>query len=161
MIEYQIQPNTRRCVVTGRELQPGEKYYTVLREEGEHWVRQDYSAEGWTGPPQGAFGFWTGRVPPPEPNQRPRFDDDTLLDCFSRLQGESEPRKVAFRYVVGLLLLRRKRLKFEQTIFAEGHERLCLRCARSGNSYQVIDPRLSDDELGKVQEDVFQALGWQ
>jgi hypothetical protein len=161
MTEYQIQPNTRRCTATGRELRPGEKYYTVLREDGDHWVRQDYSAEAWPGPPAGAFSFWSGRVPAPESSQRPRFDDDTLLDCFNRLEGDLEPRKLSFRYVVALLLLRRKRFKFERTSFAEGCERLCLRCMRTGNQYQVIDPRLSESELGKVQEDVFQALGWQ
>jgi hypothetical protein len=29
-MEYQIQPNTRRCAVTGRELQPGERYFAAL-----------------------------------------------------------------------------------------------------------------------------------
>jgi hypothetical protein len=160
MTEYQIQPNTRRCAVSGRELQPGEKYYAVLVEEGERWLRRDYSAEVWQGPPAEAIGFWCGRVPPPDAAQKPRFDDDMLLDCFTRLEGETEPRKISFRYVIALLLMRRRRFKFERTIREHGHDKLCLRCAKTGAEHQVIDPALSDVELEKVQGDVFQVLGW-
>ena len=160
MVEYQIQPNTRRCAQSGRELQAGERYFAVLVEEGECLVRRDYSAEVWQGAPANAFSFWTGRVPPAESAARPRFDDDMLLDCFTRLEGQDDPRKVSFRYVVALLLLRRKRLKVERTDREVGQSVLCLRCSRSGATHQVVDPGLSEDALEKVQEDVFQVLGW-
>ena len=92
MTEYQIQPNTRRCAITGRELRPGERYFTALSETAGQFVRQDYSAEAWTGPPAGVFSFWSGRVPDENDVARPRFDDDLLLECFERLEGQSEPR---------------------------------------------------------------------
>jgi len=160
MTEYQIQPNTRQCAVSGRSLQPGEKYYAVLVEEGERWLRRDYSAESWQGPPADAIGFWCGRVPPADAAQKPRFDDDMLLDCFTGLGGEPEPRKISFRYVIALLLMRRRRFKFERTLREDGYDKLCLRCAKTSAEHQVIDPALSDTELEKVQGDVFQVLGW-
>ncbi len=160
MTEYQIQPHTRRCARSGRELQPGEKYFAVLVEEGDRFVRQDYSSEGWQGPPAGAFSFWAGRVPAKEESQRLRFDDEMVLDCFHRLEGQEDPRKISFRYVVALLLLRRKRLKVDSAPGPAGQDKLCLRCARTGTQYQVVDPRLNAEELEKVQEDVFQVLGW-
>ncbi len=61
MTDYQIQPNTRRCVATGRELPPGTKFYSVLLEQDGKLVRQDFSSEAWQGPPPGAFSFWAGR----------------------------------------------------------------------------------------------------
>ena len=80
MVEYQIQPNTRRCAVTGRELRPGDRYFTALLEEGETFVRQDFSAEGWQGPPSAAFSFWTGRVPTAtEPAKPPEIKVGLLL----------------------------------------------------------------------------------
>ena len=160
MLDYQIQPNTRRCAQSGRELVAGERYFAVLFEQEERLVRQDYSAEAWRGPPARAFSFWTGRVPPADSASRPRFDDDMLMDCFARLEGDTEPRKVSFRYVVALLLLRRRRLKLEQTLRETGATVLSLRCPRSGAAHRVVDPGLSEDELEKVQEDVFQVLGW-
>src|SRR6185369_15047204 len=102
MTDYQIQPNTRRCVVTGRDLRPGEKFYTALLEDGAQFVRNDYSLEAWQGPPAGAFSFWSGKVPDSEEPRKPRFDDDLLVDCFGRLEGASDPSKVSFRYVIAL-----------------------------------------------------------
>ena len=91
MTEYQIQANTRRCAMTGRELQPGERFYSVLFDQSGQFLRQDYSREAWPGTPEGAFSFWTGTVPPLDGPRRPRFDDDLLLDCFHRLEGQTEP----------------------------------------------------------------------
>jgi hypothetical protein len=158
--EYQIQPITRRCAVTGRELRPGERYYTALLDEGDHFLRQDFCSEAWQGPPPGAFSFWTGQVPPPQDAQRPRFDDDLLFDCFQRLEDQTDPSRVNFRYVVALLLMRRKRLKFEQTVVDGNQEKLSLRCPRTGSQYLVVNPLLSEQEMAQVQEEVFRVLGW-
>lgn len=160
MTHYEIQPPTRRCAVTGRELKEGERFYAVLREEGDHFVRQDFSPEAWQGPPPGTFGFWCGKVPPAEDKRKPRFDDDLLEECFHRLEGQTDPGRVNFRYVVALLLVRRKRMKFEQTAHEEGVEKMLLRCARTGETHWVVNPRLTEEEMTQVQDEVFRVLGW-
>jgi hypothetical protein len=161
MTEYQIQANTRRCAASGRELRPGEKFYSVLLEEGAGFVRKDYGSEAWQGPPPGAFSFWAGRVPTDEAARRPRIDEELLVDCFQRLEGQTEPGRLSFRYIVALLLLRRKRFKFEETRQASGQELLYLRCTRTRAQYQVVNPRLTTEEMGLVQEEVFKVLGWE
>lgn len=161
MMDYQIQANSRRCTITGRELQPGEKFYSVLLDEAGKFIRRDYSGEAWTGPPEGTFSFWTGRVPTPAEGRRLRIDDDLLLDCFQRLEGQTQPDRLNFRYVVALLLMRRKRFKFEEARVEGGQETLTLRCTRTKVLYQVVNPRLSEEEMTAVQEEVFQVLGWE
>ena len=161
MLDYQIQPNTRRCWATGRDLRPGERYFSVLLDEDGKFVRRDYSAEAWQGPPPGAFSFWVGRIPTGEAKKRPPIDDDLLLDCFQRLEGQAEPDKVNFRYVVALLLMRRRRLKFEEVRTAGGEETLCLRCARTRTRYEVVNPRLTEGQMAAVQEEVLKVLGWE
>jgi hypothetical protein len=161
MIDYQIQPSTRRCSVTGRELRPGERYYSVLLEEGGQFVRKDYSIEAWTGAPAEAFSFWMGRLPTPQGRRRPAIDDEMLMDCFQRLEGQPEPGRVRFRYVVALLLMRRRRLKFDESRREDGREVLILRCARTGARHPVVNPGLAEEELATVQDDVFGALGWE
>jgi hypothetical protein len=161
MTDYQIQPNTRRCAASGRELQPGEKYFSVLLDEGGKFTRQDFATEAWHGPPANAFSFWTGRVPASEGGRRLRIDDDLLLDCFARLDGQTEPGQVNFRYIVALLLMRRKRLKFEEARVENGQEILHLRCARTGKVHLVINPRLTEEEMVAVQDEVFKVLGWE
>src|SRR5947209_2526854 len=132
MTDYQIQPNTRRCAATDRELRPGEKVFSVLLDEGGKLVRKDLSAEAWRGTPAAAFSFWAGRVAAPDTKKRPPVDDEMLLDCFRRLEDQTEASRVRFRYVVALLLMRRKRLRFEEAKKEEGQELLCLRCTRTG-----------------------------
>jgi hypothetical protein len=161
MVDYQIQPSTRRCLITGRELQPGERCYSVLVDEGGRLVRKDYSPEAWQGPPPGAFSFWAGHVPAPQGKRRLPIDDDLLLDCFERLEGQIEPSKINFRYVLALLLMRRRRFQFEEARSEGGHEVLVLRCGRTGARYQVANPGLNDKEMAAVQADVFAALGWE
>jgi hypothetical protein len=158
--DYQIQANTRICAETGRPLEVGEKYYTALLEEGDRFIRKDFSLEAWQGPPPGAFSFWTGRIPKPEDNQKPRFDDDLLEECFYRLEGQTDPSRVNFRYVVALLLIRRRRLKLEQTVVENGEEKTTVRCSRTGEKYQVTNPRLTEEGMAQVQEEVFKVLGW-
>ena len=36
----------------------------------------------------------------------------------------------------------------------------CLRCVRTGTKYLVDNPRLSEDAMAQVQEEVFKVLGW-
>jgi hypothetical protein len=88
-------------------------------------------------------------------------DDELLLDCFGRLEGQTDPGRVKFRYVVGLLLMRRRRLRLEGTAREDGVEVLQLRCSRTGTRYRMVDPALTDEETSAVQDEVFQALGWE
>src|SRR4051812_1656571 len=123
-MDYQIEPNSRRCAITGRELQPGERFYSVLLEEDRQLVRKDYSTEAWQGPPAGVVSFWTGHVLAGTEKAKPRFDDDLLEDCFQRLEGQAEPSRVNFRYVVALLLMRRRRFRFENSLLEAGVEKM-------------------------------------
>jgi hypothetical protein len=160
MTDYQIQNNTRRCSISGRELQPGEKYFSVLFDENGAFVRRDYSAESWSGAPEGAYSFWSGRLPLEANVRRPTIDDEMLIDCLGRMNGETEPAKIKFRYVLALLLMRRKRLKFVEAHHEGDHDILILHSPQRGERVTVIDPQLSDQEMNAVQDEVFEVLGW-
>ena len=159
-MDYQIQPNSRRCAVTGKDLQPGERYFSALLEQDHQLVRKDYSTEAWQGPPAGTVSFWTGHVPTGTEKLKPRFDDDLLEDCFQRLDGQDEPSRVNFRYVLALLLMRRRRFRYETSVVEDGVEKMVLRCQRTQTKHEVINPRLSDDTMTQVQQEVFSVLGW-
>lgn len=160
MIDYQIQPNGRRCSATQRELQPGEKVFSALLLHQGKFVRQDFSAEGWQGPPAGAFGFWVGKVAAAESKRRPPINDELLNDFFLQLEGQNESARLNLRYVIALLLMRRRRFRFEETAKENDREVLVVRCVRTGATYRVLNPGLAEDELETVQDEVFKALGW-
>jgi hypothetical protein len=160
-MDYQLQPITRTCSVTGRELKPGEKFFTALFDQRPGFVRKDYAADAWPGPPEGAIAFWSGTLPAREEKQRLRIDDELLHDCFVRLEGRQDPSEVNFRYVVALLLMRRKRFKFEEARVEGDHEVLFLKDGRGGPVYRVVNPRLTEEAMLRVQEEVFKVLGWE
>jgi hypothetical protein len=163
MTEYEIQAPARVCAATGRELNPGDRFFAVLREDAGKLVRTDYAAEAWPGAPAGAVAFWAGKVP--RADQKPRkpvVNDDVLLDCFDRLHGTADADGLNFRYVAALLLMRRKRFKFDDAARDDaGRDVLIVRDARTGAVHHVTDPRLSDEQVAAVQTEVFRVLGWE
>lgn len=161
MTEYDVQAPTRACAATGRELKPGERFVGVLTDAAGRMVRHDYAAAAFVAPPAGAIAYWSGRVPAADKPRRPVMHDGLLFDCFDHLAAATEPDRVHFRYVLALLLMRRKRLKFEDTKRTAGGEVLVLRDARTGSRVEVADPRLSAAEVAAVQAEVFRVLGWE
>jgi hypothetical protein len=157
---YPIQTHTRVCAATGRPLEPGEKYVSALFDEAGQFVRKDYAAAQWPGAPENAIAFWAGRVPEFNQKRRLTFDDDLLMECFARLADDAEPDRVRFRYVLALLLLRRKRLRFDDVRHDGPQEFMQLKCAKTGSAFEVLDPRMSEADMESVQDEVFKLLGW-
>jgi hypothetical protein len=161
MTDYDLAAPSRVCAATGRALNPGDRFFTALVEQNGRYVRNDYAAAAWTGPTEGTVAFWAGRVPATDAPRKPTYNDELLVEWFQHLKGATEPHKQNVRYVLALLLMRRKRLKWEdQKAIGDSHV-LIVRDARTGTRYDVPDPHLNDDEIAAVQDEVFQALGWQ
>jgi hypothetical protein len=158
MTEYAIQPFSLRCSQTGRELKPGEAYYSVLSESPEGFVRKDYCAEAWAGPPDGAIGFWRSVVSQRTKERRTVIDASVLMDCFVRLDGVDDPYKRNFRFILALLLLRRKALKLVGSLRDNGVDVLVLRTPAGSDEHRVINPDLSEEQLAAMQSEVERML---
>jgi hypothetical protein len=148
--------NGKICAASGRALQVGERYYAVLHDHNGKFVRTDYSLTAWTEPPANAIAYWTGKVPPADRPNKPIIDDELLMECLNRLAESSDLNQIRFRYVVALLLMRRKRLKYDDA----GADFLTLRDSKSGEKKRIVDPRMTEQEITDVQEEVFKVFGW-
>lgn len=161
MTDYEIQGPARVCAATGRELKPGDRFHAVLTERGGKFVRTDYAADAWAGTPPGAVAHWAGRVPAADKPRRPVVNDELLLGCFDRLKDSADADAANFRYVAALLLMRRKRFRFEDVARdPRGRDVLILKDAKGGAVHHVTDPRLTDEQVAAVQAEVFRVLGW-
>ena len=122
MAQWEVERATGRSTVSGRPLEEGEEFYSVLLEEGETFRRVDYGLDEWEGPPEGAFCHFRTRMPIRQKRKRLLVDDEVLLAFFTRLARETEPVRVQFRFVLALILMRKRLLKYEGTEQREGQE---------------------------------------
>ena len=81
MTPYQIQGPARICSITGRELKPGERFYSALLDEAGQLLRKDFASDAWKEPPVGAIAFWTGKIPTSDRPVKPIINEELLLDC--------------------------------------------------------------------------------
>jgi len=151
--QWEFSRTTGNCAATGRELAEGESYYAVLFETPEGFERKDYTLEAWSGPPQGSYCYWRARVPVREKKSGPVTVDHTLLThFFLRLEDEDSQIKQQFRFVLALLLMRKRHLKFERAVREGGLEYWQVRLVREQSEHKVLNPRLSDQEVRQLSE---------
>ena len=85
----------------------------VIESQDEGFDRFDYSQQGWdeVEQPKRLFSHWRYTVP--DSNKKPKIviDDAVLVDLFERLAGDERPQRIAFRYILALVLLRKRKLK--------------------------------------------------
>jgi hypothetical protein len=153
LMVYDFTTGTRRCASTGRELKPGERHMVALFERDDKLVREDVALDAWAAPPEGAFAWWQTTVPV-DGVKKLVIDDGLVYDCFTRLEGDAEPQKINFRYVLALWLLRKRKLKFEEVQKDAGQEWLLLRETKAKKIHKVADPHLSEDAITQVQQEV-------
>jgi hypothetical protein len=151
MIDFEIQRCSRRCSATERELRDGEVCYSVLVREGAAIVRRDYSHEAWQGPPTEAIAWWQTTIVDPKSGRPHWAPNDVMLDYFERLI--EDPTASDTRYVLALLLVRRRVLRLEATEQAPaGDNVLVLHSHRNDAQYRVIESAPTPERAAAIQE---------
>jgi hypothetical protein len=158
-MDWNVAKSQRVCGC-GRELEENETYFAALYEEGEEFLRRDYCAACWEKVKEegGFFSFWKTSVPPKEQKRRLFADDEVLLDFFFRLEGAEEEQRRHFFYLLALILMRKKLLKFEDIERDEERELLCLRYPLEDRRFRVPDPKLSEEQIEAVKEQLSEIL---
>jgi hypothetical protein len=150
--QREIDAATGRCTVTGRAFEEGEEFYTVLFEDGDSFKRVDYCVDAWQSPPEGAYCHFKTRVPVKEKQKKLLVDQELLLGFFMRLAGETEPVRVQFRFVLALILMRKRLLRYEGSTTENGVEIWRMTRPRDQSVYQITNPCLTDDQIEGVSQ---------
>jgi len=150
--QWQVESSTGKCAATGRILEEGEEYYTVLFEEGETFRRADYSLDGWQQRPEGAYCHFKTRVPVREKRKKLLVDNEVLVGFFHRLADEEEPVRVQFRFVLALILMRKRLLRYDGSTVRDGQETWQMTLTRDQTIHHVVNPRLTDAEIDGVSQ---------
>jgi len=167
---YDVERPTGQCAFTARALEPGETYIATLieveREEGGMGLKRiDVSTESWEqgGRPDGLFCFWKATVPVPEEKKKLLVDDDVLMNLFRRLEDADQDDRIAFRFVLALILMRKKLLRYESSEKRDGEEWWLLSAkapveGAERERLSVLDPHLDEQRITKVTEQLGEIL---
>ena len=153
--DYNVKSVSRTCSGTGEELVPGSLCHSVLVERAGELLRLDYSDAGWVAAPAGQVAHWRCEVPEPTTSVKKSLDVEDLMRQFEQLNEEASPSQDKFRYVLALLLLRRRRLRFDGTKTIDDQEFLEVTGTRGEGTFLVPDQQLDDTEVQELQNAVF------
>jgi hypothetical protein len=157
MIDFEIQRCTKICAKTERELTPGEHFYSVLVPRESEVVRFDYSLKGWEGPPEDAIGWWKSQMPEANAKRANWAPNDVMLDYFQQL--ETQTQRADVRYVLTLLMIRRRILRLEESEMDDnGRELLVVFCARNETEYRVPVISPSPNRAKEIQDELTRLL---
>jgi len=160
VVDWRVDRSGGTCVKTGRPFKPGETFHVVLFEDGEGFRREDYCDEAWDKMPEGAFCTFLSHMPVDQKPKKKRLlvDDDVLIDFFVRLKNEQESVRQQFRFVLALILMRKRLLKYDETINDGELEVWRMRLMRDKTEHTVINPKLTDDQIETVSRQLGSVL---
>jgi hypothetical protein len=113
---YDVQRPTGQCAFTGQTLEPEQVYIATLVEDGDELRRLDISMDQWEQGrrPDNLLAFWKATVPNPQAPKKLFVDDQVLMNLLERLEDAHQPQRVAFRFVLALILMRKKLLRYDR-----------------------------------------------
>ena len=142
---------SRTCSVSQRDFRPNEPFFSVLLGENGLFVRKDITPEHWSGPPDECFGWWKSTVKHVADNSSQQVSSETLQSLFERLSVQ--PSEADTLYILTLLLLRRKLLRYEkESADEQGNKLLEVYAVHTDMTYQIPVEMLGQERLEAIQQ---------
>jgi hypothetical protein len=158
MEEWEIEKPVGTCYGTGRKIEYGEEYYGALVETEQGLQRRDFCADYWQGQKPEVFCYWKTKLPQPGQKKTQFIDDDMLMAFFDRLAEETEQEKINFRFVLALVLMRKRRLKYDSSEVEDGKEIWRLRITGEKEIVTVINPHLDEAQIEQLSSQIGEIL---
>jgi hypothetical protein len=158
--DWEIRQRSETCTLSSRPFGEGETFYTALYREGDGFRREDICEEAWPGRPADPppFSFWKSVFelpPPPPPEPLPQQDAESIL---RRLIGENSETTKNARYILALMLERKRLLK---PMESADPDILVYERTGTGETFLIPNPRLALSQVPEVQKEVSALLGLQ
>lgn len=160
MNDWRIHRREDQCSRCARAFVEGEAIFSLLLADAEHLRREDICPGCFAPLPEGAL-FWRTRH---TLDRRKRFavDFEAIEELFLALEGRQEGRQPELRYLLALLLLRKKRLKLVGVRRSPAGEALSLRRPRRQEEFEVQVFDLDSERTQALRADlarVFEGAG--
>ncbi len=158
MEDWEIKTPIGQCCGTGSKIEPGQEYYAALVETGDSLQRRDFSSDYWNSHKPQVYCYWKSRQPDPAQKKKLFVDDDMLMAFFERLAEETEQEKINFRFVLMLVLMRHRKLKYDSSRKENGQEKWRLKIAGTDSYVEVANPNLNEAQIEHLSSQIGQIL---
>jgi hypothetical protein len=147
------------CAVSGQAIAPGEKFVAAIRETPEGIERRDVLVQHWSEfEREGVLAFWHTMMPQTEQKKKLFVDDEVLCTLFERLADATEEAKLNFRFVLALVLMRKRLIVYEETRREEGHDVWVVRLRGREDRLDLVDPKLDESKVADVSQQLGEIL---
>jgi hypothetical protein len=158
MEDWELSKPLGSCSGTGKKIEYGEEYFAALIQTDEGLARRDFCEHYWQEHKPDVFCFWKTKLPEPDQKKHIFVNDEMLMAFFERLAEETEQKKINFRFVLALILMRKRRLKYESSEKQDDKEIWRLRIAGGKQIVDVINPHLTEQEIEQLSSQLGQIL---
>ena len=157
--DWKIRSRAHRCTDTERTFEDGERVVTGIfaDPESDGYLRKDYCLEAWDRLKDELkpFSFWQGTYHAPEQEHDPQdLGKESPEAMLRRMIDEDESNTENARYILALMLERKKVLIPVDAQELESRRMLFYEHKENGDVFVVADPQLHLDEIEAVQEEV-------
>jgi hypothetical protein len=157
---YEVARPVGKCHVSGEAIEVGSKFMTALRETSTGFERWDISLEAWKNfDRKDVIAYWQSVMPSPAAVKKKLFvDDQVLCELFERLASAEESAKLNFRFVLGLILMRKRMIVYESTRHEADKEIWKVRFRGREDFLDLINPRLDEQQVSEVSQQLGEIL---
>lgn len=158
--EWQISRHGDRCAACGHNFDENQPFRAYLYESRDPvgLLRRDFCMDCTAAADESLIGFWKTRRATAARKSGMPFDRDAILAFFTRLDADS-PERAQFRFVLALLLWRKKVLRFDATEDTVDGEVWRFVLPRDGTIHAVRKPDLDDAEIDRLSAQLERLLG--
>ncbi len=112
--------------------------------------RLDVSLEAWEqgNRPDRVFAHWKAEVPQPNERKKVFVDNDVLLNLLRRLADADAPDRIAFRFVLALILMRKKMVRYDRTELRAANAKAT---ANTTDDSAQVNEEATDDQQTKQE----------
>ncbi|MGA2916481.1 MAG: hypothetical protein ABSE89_10690 [Sedimentisphaerales bacterium] len=158
MAEWEIHKPLGTCAGSGKKIEPGEEYIAALVEVAGGFERKDYCIEHWTANKPAVYCYWKSQMAKDDKKKKIFVDNDMLLAFFERLAAETDEEKINFRFVLTLVLMRKRLVKYDSSEKIDGKEMWTVRITGRDEKAQVLNPQLTEDKIEQLSQQLGQIL---
>jgi hypothetical protein len=159
MIDWNLQSRAHACQTCEQPFADQHPYHTLLFDEAAGYRRHDVCETCWTAKfaagPRQHLSHWQGvyEAPPAEPPDA--IQHETAESLLRKLVEANDPAHAAARYILAVMLERKRILKVKDQIKQDDGRRVFVyEHGGNGDVFTILDPALQLQQLDAVQREV-------